>query len=165
MEKIKELFIPKELAILAVQKGFKELVIGFFDMETNNLFPSIQTVSTLIHGLGQSKEDYKDYEEDDEVFIDYNGYCYNETIQQTEYPAITYDQITKWFREKNELFIEIARIGVGNNKYHFCWGISNIKQPPSKKITVSGVDSPDTYSNYYEALNKAIEEAFKLIKK
>lgn len=157
MEKIKELFISKELAILAVKHGFNEPVIGFFDMEIDLLYPSIQEVGTLIHGLNQPKEDFKGYEEDDSVFIDYVGYYYNDLIIKTEYPAITWDQIIKWFREIHNIHLFQKLYFDSMDKARDNLYAHDIIRKSDGRV-VKNERLP-----YYESLNNVIKEMFKLI--
>ena len=72
-----------------------------------------------------------------------------------------YQQVVDWFREKHSITIEI-------NLYSRKFDVSNDFANMIFKITVIHPTKGDCvprgrFQNYYEALNKAIEEAFKLI--
>lgn len=149
MEKIKELFIPKKLAILAKEFGFDEPVIGFFDIETDELYPSIQEVNTLIEGFGDSKEIYKNYCLDDSIFINYNGYI----SFAHEYPAITWCQIIDWFRKQFQLTIMISE-GFEDDKGLF-WVDYNYNNKYIEYIK--------WFETYNEARENGIKRAFEII--
>lgn len=160
MKKIKELFIPKELAILAKEFGFDDPVIGFFDIETDELYPSIQEVNTLIEVFRDSKETYKNYCLDDSVFIDYNGYI----SFAHEYPAITYDQITKWFRDKYNLNLCISYKPNIKKWDYIVYDLSLNGKQYVKFYSKYYKENPNReFDSYYDALNKAIKETFELI--
>jgi hypothetical protein len=74
-----------------------------------------------------------------------------------------YQQIVDWLREEKLLYIEV-------NRSHFdgFLGVStfNVKIIDARKeenVIVRDKNNQLAHSDYYEALNKAIEEAFKLI--
>lgn len=130
---MKNLFIPYQLAVLAQENGFKE--------PCNYLYRDELLLHTENHEW---------------VNI-------NRLPGRLAVSAPLYQQIVDWFREKHELLITIHRIGIGDQKYGYCWDITHIHKSPNRKLAVSGIDTADTHELYYEALDKAIEEAFKLI--
>lgn len=79
---------------------------------------------------------------------------YSEPNTKYHLNSPTYDQVTSWFREKYRIGIYVRGCNkVGNfGGYEYIIG--------DNAIVVSKYNN---YENYYEALNKAIEEALKLI--
>lgn len=67
--------------------------------------------------------------------------------------APIYQQVIDWFREKHNIDIFCQRDWVGGNCLGYCANIEND----------DGIIETETYDNYYKALDKAIEEALKLI--
>lgn len=65
--------------------------------------------------------------------------------------APLYQQVIDWFREKHNIMIEL-HWQEGTQDYSFCYGYKAGKW-----------FFPKETSQYYEALNKAVEEALKLI--
>lgn len=134
---MKHLFVPYELALLAKQKGFDEPCLGFYFTE-NKTF-----------GLFEFCEDEKE------------GWVANLILNNPEkdYYIATplFQQLTDWFREKHGLHI-------------------TLKHKPTSQtygFTISGkydeatggelVNKRYDKCNYYEAINAALIEAFKLI--
>lgn len=74
--------------------------------------------------------------------------------------ASLYQQIIDWFREKHSLIIEIQLDQTSTVKWAYDITKYNDFGNFERKVDVLNWG---LYRNYYEALNKAIEEAFKLI--
>lgn len=76
----------------------------------------------------------------------------NSQMSKNRIAAPLYQQIVDWFREEHDLDINIIR-WVPNKSFYFKIqdGLKSVKSHSYDEFT------------YYEALNKAIEEAFKLI--
>jgi len=132
---MKNLFVPYELAVIAKEKGFNETCLAIFEDK-----------NTLWYGG---------------LEYDADGHFKNENSSNICAPL--YQQLVDWFREKHNLFIKIS-IEETNNSfeekvYDHC--ILNMFWGEEKEIhrECNGYN----YKSYYEALNKAIEEAFKLI--
>lgn len=64
--------------------------------------------------------------------------------------SILYQQVIDWFREKHNIMLEL-HWQEGTQNYSFCYGYKAGKW-----------FFPKETSNYYQSLNKAIEEALKL---
>lgn len=66
--------------------------------------------------------------------------------------APIYQQLIDWFRDKHNLHIEV---------FHQLRPANNVVYGIKIGSNTGGIQ--DGFNNYYEALNKALEEAFKLI--
>lgn len=148
---MKHLFIPYELAVIAKEKGFDEPCIMFY--EKNN--------DELKFGIND------DYWGDYSVFIKWNSknkkpwkpFC--EVIA-----APLYQQIIDWFYDKKivinlihtEFNYWFCTITVDYTKTHIGSGNFSFFD---KQIRIE--NNFKCFINKYEALNKAIEEAFILI--
>lgn len=75
--------------------------------------------------------------------------------------APLYQQIVDWLRDKHNTWIDIAPLEVSAGEttgYRYCYSAINLN------TDMDAIDdSPLGYLTYYEALAKAIKEAFKLI--
>lgn len=131
---MKHLFVPYHIAVLAKEKGFNE--------------PCFATYNKLSDGK-----------------IDLLPKKYGVNKMETLTSAPLFQQLIDWFREEHKLNIWVIENpytqGNGNGMYE--WNIKprTIKnQPlPHPKGFGSGCGT-----EYYQALTKAIEEAFKFIK-
>lgn len=123
--KMKELFLPYELAVIAKEKVFNEKCLGYYD-----------TGCQLI--IAKSK-DHKQY---------YQQRCL----------APLYQQIIDWFRDKHKIHISIRANtnGVEFTSYEFT--IFRVHRQTANQFVTIG-----NGKDYYLLLNKAIEEAFKII--
>jgi len=88
--------------------------------------------------------------------IDFNERVRNSTLVQC-ITAPLYQQIVDWFRDKHNLMIEIGL--EDSNLFDYIIGNMITK----KVIKRNYLESNNLHKTYYEALEKAIEEAFKLI--
>jgi len=76
--------------------------------------------------------------------------CYNDGLIEECSSAPLYQQITDWFREKHNFNIAILKgEDTITGEFYYCYD--------------GGKHLTKRCKGYYEALNKAIEEAFKLI--
>ena len=131
---MEHLFIPYELALLAKEKGFNEPCLASF-LTTGKM--------TIGSTFGIKNSDLKEG-------VDFIKYGYIVT-------APLYQQITDWFREKHNLVILIQL----PFDVFFTYSIDGIS--PNGYYTDSSYKEKKDFVDYYEALNTAIEEAFKLI--
>lgn len=74
--------------------------------------------------------------------------------------APLYQQLVDWFREEHEIVIDVFQEYDGDNVYSGFWEVDiselkKYKQPHALVIE-------EVFVDYYEALNKALTEAFKL---
>ncbi len=142
---MKNFFLPYELAVLFKHNGFDEDCIAFytnrytFGLERPVAFPQHQ--GSAVRGDKNSS------------FKEWNP----EFIYTT---ALTYQQATDWFREKNQTIIEVAFYNNGEDweDIRYICKVSEFKHMRTHDSFVK-----DEFKTYHEALNKAIEEAFKLI--
>lgn len=74
-------------------------------------------------------------------------------LHYTHLLAPLYQQIVDWFREKHKICITVQQ---------FDKWFADIEDIPFTKALIDGRENYG-FNNYYEALNKAITEAFKLI--
>lgn len=137
---MKHLFIPYELAVLAKEKGFNEPCLALYNREK----------ALRVSNLNNPKDRNKD-------FIVPNN--------STSFPAPLYQQTIDWFRDVHKIHFYITPYGGETEK----WYLANIGY--TNKRTEDGrlfYDIRDKYreikfDTYYQALNEAITEAFKLI--
>lgn len=134
---MKHLFISYELALLAKEKGFDDPCLGFYH-------PNIVSDGNMLT-----------------TAFDYNfdvTECTTNTIlkQRVLQPQIAcpiYQQIIDWFREKHNIHISIHSNGTNEKFTSYYFTIMKLRKDC---LRFSNVD-------YYNGLNKAVEEAFKLI--
>jgi len=130
---MKELFIPYELALLAKLKGFDKKCFGFFKHENNQL----RVEST------------------------------NDSIARAYVIAPIYQQITDWFRDIHGIHVN-ADLLPNVKKYRATFvplsftpkSFTSHKEYYKEREKFSTINK---FDDYYEALNEAIKEAFKLI--
>jgi len=139
---MKNLFLPYELAMIARAKGFNDSCVAWYDNQKNlNLVEDGQL-------------------EDNNFILDLSDSTAINARQVEEESKLScsaplYQQISDWLREKHNLVIMVKKdwhqgLFVG-------WECVIEEQR-------DGYSDWGTYKTYYEALNKAIEESFKLIK-
>ncbi len=131
---MEELFVSYEFAKLAREKGFDEHCFMYWRPDMDG---SMQ--------LWYHQETY---------CLDAIGSNNSDDAKWVDCTAPLHQQIVDWFREKHNLSILIE---IGTQEFSYI--VYNIKK--DRKET--GVDTIKYNGTYYEALNKAIEEAFKLI--
>lgn len=130
---MKHLFIPYELAVIAKEKGFNEPCLGFYKEDNEN----------IVINSGNTNSSNESY-----------------AVLKQQTPIISaplYQQIVDWFREKSKIELIIlsnTHVSEENNKWEY-----SIYSLHSKDRLKSELN----FHSYYDALNKAIEEAFKLI--
>lgn len=129
--------ITFESSVIAKQKGFTDPTNYFYT----------QSGKLVSRQLESGNEPMK-FEPDDfyENFNTITRYEVSANKYEQVYSAPTHQQVVDWFREKHNLLL-VA------DAYHSGYGYT-INKERKKEIFMGG---------YYEALNKAIEEAFKLI--
>lgn len=130
---MKHLFVPYPLALLAKEKGFKELCFGHYYTKDKSF------------NLYEFSEDFKD------------GWTPNLIVNKDKhnyyFSAPLYQQLVDWFREKHNILIHQV-LGFSNN--HWCFKIQSVKNDPRNIDTIQE-------SGYYACFNAALTEAFKLI--
>src|SRR5688572_12501441 len=133
---MKHLFIPYPLAVIAKEKGFDENCLAWYHKYKIDDKPT----DILIRYLDWKKQPA--YSKKDESVI----------------PAPLYQQIIDWFEEKHGLIISTDQT-IGSSRWRYTgWN--------DEKFKGEWLDVPSSkwkYKTKYEALNKAIEEAFKFI--
>lgn len=134
MDKITQLFVPFELAVMAKEKGFDEKCMTSF------------TGGKQLIALHNSNDD-------EPLTID-NFYIRNSNTFNGYVAAPAYQQLTDWFREVHNIHIETLRQSIDNT---YCIKIKD--ERTMKEVFNFHIQ----YKTYYEALTRAIEEAFKLI--
>lgn len=127
------LFIPYELNILARKFGFNEKCFGYYD--NNKQFYSIRN----------------------------NNYAINSNLDKYLVSAILYQQIIDWLRDVHKISVNVLCFKwIDDQEELHYWG--ELKNLALDKVASDiHLWEGDDYNTYYEALNKAIEKAFKLI--
>lgn len=131
---MKHLFVPYEIALMAKENGFDEICLFFYYPITDN---------------------YSEYElfftTDDlsEDLLSCGSFASNSETNRVCAPL--YQQLIDWFREKHDFWISVEFGSEYIPLYVFGYHGS-----PRRTVSSFGV-------NYYECLNYAIKEAFKLI--
>ena len=97
----------------------------------------------------------KGFDESVIATFDYKNELKLREVKTTEcLKAPTYQQLVDWFREKHNLVVESRPLNNLNWWDAYIWNGDTM----DRILRVPG------FKTYYEALNKAIEESFKLIK-
>lgn len=146
---MKHLFISYELANTAKEKGFDEPCLAMYDDEKINMW-----LQDLYDFRSEGEEDgfqFKNSMWDDSRFI----------------AAPSHQQIIDWFREVHNLHITIIPLGAQQNgnkptKTMYDYYVTLHYMYADTNLDEKGGGIPE-FKNYYDALNKAIDEAFKLI--
>lgn len=157
---MKHLFVDYEIALQLKEKGFDEACLGFF------LIPEIEKTgdTTLLRFTERGKELKRSwsYKEMIRSFPDFKNHCkyehcYKFSLNDSRFIATAplYQQVIDWFREKYNINIYIAYCQYGINSENG-WRFT-FDNPTKQQYWQHKCDT------YYEALNKAIEEALKLI--
>ncbi len=148
-----ELFLPYELAVTAKEKGFNEKCFGFYTEEYKELIYS----QPKIHKSSD--------------------------LPTKPFSAPMCQQIIDWFRTSHDIIIEVAPTFAPKEKYitEYAFSITgaNVRRSSAHDsyINIRPVNHwfnsvsehpkhkklPVMTASYYEALNKAIEQSFKLI--
>jgi len=137
---MKHLFLPYNLALLAKEKGFDEEVLGWYNTDKDFILPLHKQWITIDCEFPKRNSDFRK-DGNSLIFI----------------AAPLYQQITDWFREKRNIHISYDRNPIAKNKFMYFYFIK----------LGNGFDTTAKYSgdfnSVYEALDKAIEQAFTLI--
>lgn len=131
---MKHLFLNKDLSLLAKKKGFNEPCMAYHT-EMDNLL--------LLDGS-----------------VNRNGLT---TCPEKWVLAPIYQQVVDWFMDRHGLYINIFPYD-DENYAKAVYGINIIQLEFGMYKECHVEISLRTISSYYEALNKAIEQAFKMIK-
>jgi hypothetical protein len=125
MKKIEKLFIPKPLALIAKEKGFKEKCLGLWVNDDLNLDYDIKTNTEFSH----------------------HSHCLL---------APTHQQVIDWLREQHNIKVSVIpfkdHAADVNDEWEWKWGVLS-------KLPYKG----GLRSDYYEAIQVAIEYALNLI--
>jgi|SRR6185369_3813818 len=130
---MKYLFIPYELAVIAKEKGFDEECFARYIKDSDEI--NFALCAQIVTNTYYGKADI----------------C----SDQFACVAPLYQQIVDWVRDKSDLMIEITF----GTESKFIYVIRDVKNGTSWAQIVA----EENFNSYYEALNKAIEEALKLI--
>lgn len=131
---MKHLFVSYELGLILKEKGFNEPCIGYW-WDKEWLENNDNKVKEVFNFCIASK--------------------HNELPSRVSAPL--YQQVVDWFREKHNLHIEINSMGFGYVGTH-----NNTPKPISSWSEDKRLFT-EPFEDYYDALNKSIEEAIKLI--
>lgn len=133
---MKHLFVPYKLALKLKEKGFDERCIIYY----NEGMLQLDSSNTM---FGWRNKDFEEpYMKDRERI-----------------PAPLYQQIVDWFREKHGIVVSIQRaIQIEPELYGY-----QINYGDAGDGGMMEMQQIELELSYYEALNKAIEEAIKLI--
>lgn len=141
---IKKLFVPYSLSLLAKEKGFDEPCFGFYDTQRDEFW--LMESYTYLYDKSRKPLAFKQ-------------------VLDCDVTAPLYQQLIDWFREKHNLFIKIDNFLTEENTvdydYCVCKCDADIDERGNMQYIID-FDSARSFT-YYEALNKAIEEVFKLI--
>ena len=132
---MKNLFVPYEIALALKEKGFYEPCLGAY----------INTCDEIDIEMGNFKEPIL------YISATYNSIEYKNSENIILAPL--YQQVIDWFREKHKIQIEILWRG---DMSTFCYKLGRFEYGSH---TFSEQDWK--FSEYYKALNKAIEEAIR----
>lgn len=133
---MKHLFTPYELALLAKEKGYNEQDFAYYRLSFEEEKEPFKAVE-----LGWFKEHYDNHN----FRLSLSKSALNPICT-----APLYQQIIDWFREEHSIRFKLEPYSSQDDVELFLWHIL-------------GWRYIGKYKNDYEALNKAIEEAFKLI--
>lgn len=162
---IKHLFIPYELAVIAKKYGFDEECMGFWRNQKNITFGCkynniITHRNTFLSIKGKENFVYTPEPKDADTNPNYVRLKWGIKVA-----AITYQQLIDWFREEHNLFIKIDNFPTEEDTvdydYCICRCDSDVDERGNMKYIIDY--SLARSFTYYEALNEAIEEAFKFI--
>lgn len=134
---MKNLFLNYELSLIAKEKGFDCLCLAYY----NNHIEGLEKLKGLVLG---------------KTFQDHNGETEGDNLICS---APVHQQITNWFIEKHDIWVnvdwtgrpEILDLKPRKNSYK------------GKSLFEICIDGKYGGFEYYFALNKAIQETFKLI--
>lgn len=142
---MKHLFIPYELALKAKEAGFKEPCMAIYRTDFADRTQAFQFMGENMFTATRNS---------------------NPILAEQSFTAPLYQQIIDWFRDKHGLVISISP-GYSAKWYNVStYGITKNGKAISKQmedIFFGGVMDMEA-KTYYDALNKAIEQAFTLIK-
>lgn len=152
---MKDLFLSYSLSLIAKQKGFDEPCFGYYKPIKPWMMKGTHVNSEPhFHGCNWPNDDNTFYF----MYVQNSFGDRDSTTQNSKFTKATeniavplYQQITDWFRIRG-IDIVIERV-YGSVSY-------------SGKVIQKGVNGGSfsgAFVNYYDTLNKAIEEAFKLI--
>ena len=145
---MKHLFLNKELSLIAKDKKFHELCFAYY--------------------VPTKRNDELIYQEYGGEAFDMNTVLTNDKHQCVSAPL--YSQIIDWFKNKYNFDIEARRMwrwssNVGSDKINetfFRASVTNLSLGREKFLLWMD-DGKTPFTSYYAAIDKAIEEAFKLI--
>jgi len=137
---MEKLFIPQVLALTVKGKGFNELCLAKWNIQIK----------------GESIPDFHYNYEREGLWFNHNGKDVSglngNDGREFLWSAPMYQQVVDWLREKHNLLISILPTTFGK----YCFDIY-------KHRNNLVYQSIEVFENYYEALNKSIEEALRLI--
>lgn len=145
MKNLKDQFVSREIAIKLKEKGFNEPCISVY--RNFNLY-----FDKMISGYESDVSESNDFSTNTSL----DNFDVNKKDKSNYWitaPLLT--QVIDWFREKHNLYIEIR---ADYNDYTFC---INSKDHNNKRLKELRMNFG--FKEYYETLNKAIEESLKLI--
>jgi hypothetical protein len=150
---MKYLFVPYTLALLAKEKGFDEPCLAYYYKDIDE---------TIMDLCLFSRSDCRDI----------TGFSYKD-VNEFFITAPLYQQLVDWFRDKHSIIIEIPSDHTSDLKYvieifkYLSIDESNLPKNSKLETRFKPIILPQEkwgyYRKYYEALNSALTEAFKLI--
>lgn len=150
MEKLKELFVPYNLAVKLKEKGFDEPCFSFYSNQNkeNKLFFDVDVDDNMLTALNQNKFEYKNISH----------------IYRISAPS--YDQVVNWLNAKHSIYI--TALPYRDSEMELCWYYSLINDDESLPSILCneddlGCNESDYFDSYHDALNEAIIESLKLI--
>lgn len=145
---MKHLFVPYELALKLKEKGFDEPCITFYELTEEEPFEWCITTCSI--DIDERWDGVKNLGTKNNDFIE-------KDISHLMITAPLYQQVIDWFREKHDLHIFLIGSSKRNHS-EFCCEIVSVKKQNYLFTNKAHSSLP-----YYQAIEKAIEEALKLI--
>lgn len=136
---MKQLFCSYELSLLAKQKGFDEPCLAWWMMEKSFIYSE------------QNKADWM-------IKNSHVAISYKKLPMRCTAPL--YQQLVDWFREKYQIYIYIRPYTTSRGIKYNTSVITSFKEEGRFHLAQRYFRN---FKTYYEALDKAIFEAFKLI--
>lgn len=150
---MKHLFLPYELALKLKGKGFNEPCFALFSAMKGENNKFIWATSSLDHVLEFHKKGHKFFDDLEGGKTRIQTFIQNSFAKNTV-TAPLYQQVIDWLREKHRIHIAASSFPVSGDKYGYQYGRSSLTGGWS--INFEG-------KTYYDAYNKAIEEAINLL--
>ena len=158
---MKHLFCPYNISLLAKEKGFDEDCLTFYEKDLNKPYQYILRAilaTTFLNAPYPNTHFYND------LFTGYKNSV--KPFGSEIVTAPLYQQLVDWLREKHKIrIVDAIREGTMSNSLEtkFQFKVVKIDGLYTKDMLYNIGKDDLIYPSYYEALTKALQEAFKLI--